>query len=412
LIALLALVVGAPERVTATKLDGTVSAGRLQDWSADEIVLATADGPKSLPTSDLLTLEFSNQATGDIGQPLLELVDGSVLPLAEYTANGNKAAARLQLPSPAEPQQLSVPVGKVHAVRLKTLAADVLPQWQEIRKLGVPSDLIVVAKRGGRSLDHLECVVREVTEAEVAFELDGKTVRVPLSKVAGLIYYRDRESRAEAPPLVLSGADGLRIAAAKVRARDDGMLQVSTEAGATLTWPLSAIASVDLSAGKLLFLSDIEPTSESWRPLVGLPTAASRATHFGQARINRSASGGPLTLAYPDADPTVGTEQVKVFNKGLALRSRSELIYRLPTGFHRFLAEAGIEPATAASGNVLLSIFGDDRLLVEQAIDGADDPLSLDLDVTGVKRLKIIVDYGKNLDTGDWLNLCNVRVVK
>jgi len=35
-----------------------------------------------------------------------------------------------------------------------------------------------------------------------------------------------------------------------------------------------------------------------------------------------------------------------------------------------------------------------------------------ELDVAGVNRLKIVVDYGQNLDTGDWLNLCNARIVK
>ena len=59
------------------------------------------------------------QATSDAGKPLLELVDGSVLPLAEYSANGNTAGARLQPPSPADPQTLSLPVEKVHAVRLQ-----------------------------------------------------------------------------------------------------------------------------------------------------------------------------------------------------------------------------------------------------------------------------------------------------
>lgn len=76
------------------------------------------------------------------------------------------------------------------------------------------------------------------------------------------------------------------------------------------------------------------------------------------------------------------------------------------------MALAGIEPADAASGNVALTIFGDDRMLTESTIAGNCRPLPLELDVAGVKRLKIVVDYGQNLDTGDWLNLCNARIVK
>ena len=60
----------------------------------------------------------------------------------------------------------------------------------------------------------------------------------------------------------------------------------------------------------------------------------------------------------------------------------------------------------------MLSIYCDDRLLVESALSGSDAPLPIELDVADVKRLRLVVDYGQNLDTGDWLNLCNARIVK
>ena len=151
LLAVLALAVLAPPDVTVTKLDGTSVSGGLQTWSAREVVLTTADGPQSIPAADLVALEFSQQATGDSGKPQLELVDGSLLPLAAYTATDDRAFARLLLPSPAEPQPIVVPLDQVRAVRLQALDAAVLPQWQEIRQLGVPSDVIAMSKRGDSS---------------------------------------------------------------------------------------------------------------------------------------------------------------------------------------------------------------------------------------------------------------------
>jgi hypothetical protein len=169
---------------------------------------------------------------------------------------------------------------------------------------------------------------------------------------------------------------------------------------------------VDLAAGKVVFLGDAKPATAAWEPLVGLPPAAKRAAKFGEPRFNESGYGGPLALAFSDASspPTAG--ETKTYAKGIALRSRSEITFRLPRGYTRFLAIAGIEPAAAANGNVMLAIYGDDRLLVESALSGSDAPLPIDLEVTGVKRLRIVVDYGQNLDTGDWLNLCNARLVK
>ncbi len=236
-----------------------------------------------------------------------------------------------------------------------------------------PAIYSCVSKRDGKSLDHLECVLGEVTDKEVVCELDGKEVRVPRSKVAGLIYFRSHDAQDEVPSSVVVGPSGLRIAAKTLRWEGDRLI-ASTNAGFTVAWPLAGISSVDLSAGKILVLSDLEPVAQSWQPLIGLPTVAARAAKYGEPRFNQSASGGPLTLAFPDPDQALGSPQLKSFAKGLAVRSRTELVYRLPAGYSRLLAEAGIDPAVAASGNVMLSVFGDDRLLVEQAIDGSRRP--------------------------------------
>ena len=47
-----------------------------------------------------------------------------------------------------------------------------------------------------------------------------------------------------------------------------------------------------------------------------------------------------------------------------------------------------------------------------QAISGKDDARSIELDLTGVKRLTILVDFGEQLDIGDHLLLCNARLTK
>src|SRR4029079_3706883 len=77
-----------------------------------------------------------------------------------------------------------------------------------------------------------------------------------------------------------------------------------------------------------------------------------------------------------------------------------------------FIAIAGIDPATSAAGNMRLAIFGDDRALVETEVTGDQPPQPIHLDIANVKRIKIVVDYGQNLDTGDWLNLCDARIAK
>ena len=187
---------------------------------------------------------------------------------------------------------------------------------------------------------------------------------------------------------------------------------MTTIGGAKLSWPLDDVHFADFSAGKVVFLSDLEPASEQRTPLVGLPASALLAANYGRPRRDQSPYGGPLTLWFPGGDSLASAGHTQTFGKGLALRSRTEQVYRLPRGFTRLVGVAGIEPATSGDGSTRLIITGDERPLVDAEITGNQSPLPIELNIAGVKRLKIVVDYGQNLDTGDWLNLCDVRIVK
>ena len=88
------------------------------------------------------------------------------------------------------------------------------------------------------------------------------------------------------------------------------------------------------------------------------------------------------------------------------------LEYRLPAGVKRLAALAGIDPATSGQGNVALEISADGRLLWQGEIDGSEAPVEIDLPLSGVRRLRIVVDYGSNLDYGDRLHLVDARLTK
>jgi hypothetical protein len=187
-------------------------------------------------------------------------------------------------------------------------------------------------------------------------------------------------------------------------------LHVTTSSGAKLTWPLADIHFADFSAGKIAYLSDLAPASNRWTPLVGLSPDAEAAAKYGRVRLDQSAFGGPLTLLVDGTGRSA--RGVKSFSKGVAIRSRTELVYRLPSGFKQFVAIAGIEPATSSTGDVRFLIYADDRSLFDADIAGDQAPREIKLDIAGAKRLKIIVDFGQNLDTGDWLNLCEAMLIK
>ena len=71
---------------------------------------------------------------------------------------------------------------------------------------------------------------------------------------------------------------------------------------------------------------------------------------------------------------------------------------------------AGIDPDLEQRGSVRLVIQGDDHVFLDQVLGGNDAPLPINLDISGVARLRILVDYGDELDMADHLNLCEMRL--
>jgi hypothetical protein len=344
---------------------------------------------------------------------MTELTDGTILPINSLRVADNVATLTLDRRSDTTENSLKLPTAQLAAVRFQRFDEALAKQWDEIRHLNLATDILVVLKRDGKSLDYVEGVMGNVADDKIDFKLDGESNRVDRAKVAGIIYYRANRPTAGNSHLVLQGRNGFRASAAKVQFNNSQLI-VTTVGGAKISLPIDDINFADFSAGKVMFLSDIEPASQKWTPLVGLPAGVSLAAEYGQPRRDHSAFGGPLALLMNDKENEATGPQgsPRSFSKGLAIRSRTEIVYRLPAGFNRLIAVAGIDPVTRASGNVRLSIFADDHSLLETEVAGDQPSQPIDVEITGAKRLKLVVDFGQNLDTGDWLNLCDAKIVK
>jgi hypothetical protein len=401
--------------VSATRLDGTNTKGELRQWNAADIVIATATGDERIATNQLASLNWHphgvSPATGDKNGGIVELIDGTTLPCKSIFITQSQVTVKLAIPKRTDNQSLTLPAKQVSAIRFRTLDAPLAKQWDEMLRLNLASDVLAVLKKDGKSLDYVEGIIGDVTEDKIEFKLEGASQRVDRGKIAGIVYYRPDRRMTRERQATIHGRSGFRSQAAALELNDT-QLQITTVAGIKLTWALDDITSADFSAGKLMYLSDIEAASEKWTPLVALPSTAKLAAEYGQPRRDKSAYGGPLTLLMKADALADAQENTRTFNKGVAIRSRTEIVYRLPAGFQRFTALAGIDPATSANGNVRLIISADDRVILDTEIAGNEPAQPIQLEITGAKRLKILVDYGQNLDTGDWLNLCDARIVK
>jgi hypothetical protein len=158
----------------------------------------------------------------------------------------------------------------------------------------------------------------------------------------------------------------------------------------------------------MTYLSELTPESLSYTPFFPQPAKQPLLEKFGRPVFDRSFEGGPLRFI-PAADSDAAPAE---YTRGIALRSQTELVYRLPDAFRRFRTLAFIDARMQSNGNVKLSIFGDEKPLLETEVSGRAAPLEIDLDVEGVRRIKIVVGYGTDSDIADRLDLAEARVTK
>jgi hypothetical protein len=400
----------APGEAEVQLLDGTTVAGTITAFDAQGVKIVTAAGPRDLARASLLDIRWTREpAADDPAAPAtqyLELIDGARLPVTEFTAA--KRVATISTPLADRP--LRIPAERIRRVDLQpptNAAADV---WRQLDGSEAAGDVLLVANREGTKLDYLTGVIGDVTAEEVAFEYDNQKLPVKRTRVAGLAYYHAEAARLPEALCELTLVGGATLPVRQLELAD-GSLRVITPAAVRLTIPLGQVERADFSAGKLAYLSDLEPTAVDWTPRVAAPAAATLIAHYGDPRNDVSYAGSALTLAWADESAPSGRD-VRTFAKGLALRSRTEATWRLPAGMRRFTATAGIDPATAEEGHVLLEIRADERILWEGEIDGRRDPVAIDVDLGTARRLQIRVDYGRNLDFGDRLHLVDARVTK
>jgi hypothetical protein len=342
---------------------------------------------------------------------LVELVDGTRLPADDVLVAAGRITLELDDRFRSSSKPLRLPSDHVAAIRLGPLTADAARDWDEIRAMEIPADMLVVRKGTPVRLDHLEGVIGDIDPTHVHFVLEEESVPVKREKVAGVIYLRPSGRQLPSSTCVVHGVSGMELHAASVRLQDN-RLQVVARDGLQLEILPEALRWIDFSAGKLVYLSDLSPLSAQWTPLIGMPASAELAQQAGKPRADQSFFGSQLSLSFATDEESSARRRIERYNKGLAVRSRTSLTYSVPDDLARFVAVAGIDPAVRHQGHVRLVVEGDGTTLLDVEIAGTGEPLPIDLSVSRIRRLTLLVDYGDNWDFGDLLNLCDAKFTK
>ena len=93
--------------------------------------------------------------------------------------------------------------------------------------------------------------------------------------------------------------------------------------------------------------------------------------------------------------------------------ARTRLAYALEGEFERFCATIGIDDAARPRGNVVFRVWGDAEMLFDSGpVTGNDEPRDVRLDVRGVDKLTLLVDFGEQMDLADHADWAAARVIR
>ncbi len=388
----------APPQFDVQLLDGSKISGGLAGWSEKQIALETPSGHRELAVAKVASVAAHGPAAKSALKPSVwvDLADGSRLAASEYTTEKGRAKIVLL---PAN-EVLEVPTADVEAVRMQPESEASAIGWSRIRGKKLQGDLLVTGNQSG--IDYHQGAIEDVSDAKVRFTLDGNILGVKRAKVYGLIYYHAAGTPAADAPYTIIDSGGSRwlVSAMKL---DGDKLDFTTAGGRSVRRGLDQIAQIDLSCGKIVFLGDLKPDSETLttNPFTATEKELPSRSQFSRVRRDENLEGKSLRTHNQE------------FHKGMAMRSRSELVWTLPGKFSRLEAIAGVDDDVRPLGNVRLQILGDGKSLLDANIGGSDkEPRPISLDVSSVRRLVLIVDTLGNFGAGDHLDLGNLRLIK
>ncbi len=403
---------------TVQQTDQTITDGELVLVDAKNATVRVNGESETIPIDAIQTISATTPPATDRPElsSLIELTDTSQMVIHQITMQRGEVTLTPWTPdatdsaSPPSDTNTSVPIltdrKLIRWLRFGAPSDRIEAQWNDIVKAEHKGDTLIIRK-GTDALDFLEGVVVGIDPAVVTFQFDGDEIPVKRTKLEGILFYqRKTTDKAPEPAFIASLRAGTRLKG-NLLTVDNDRLTISTPAGLNWTEPLDALRSIDYAVGRTLFLSDADPAQLVVTPQIGSVLNDDLTRLLYQPRNNRDRHNQPLSLRFPDESPSVRT-----FRKGLCLHSRTEVTYRLGGQYRQLQGIAGFAPNASEYGSVEIIIKTDDQEQFTKTIQSGQAPIALEVDVTGKRRVTIIVDYGDQLDVGDRVHLCDLRVTK
>ena len=260
-------------------------------------------------------------------------------------------------------------------------------------RLSAPGNDDTALVRGeDQSITEIAGQILQLKDQKLQFKFEGEMRSIKIERVVGLVFAAHAKSTAsDRPYQVFELAGGNRISGSWTGFAD-GALDVQAAWGGKLKVPAAKVASIVFRNGKLVYLSDLEPTSVEEVPYFD------RTMPYQK---DKNLLGEPLKL------------KGKEHRKGLAVHSRSVLNYALEGKYVQFKSLVGFDDSVPAKGRVVCRVLADGKQIFSEAdLRASGNPKPVELDVKGAKLLTLEVDFGEDENICDRVIWADARLYR
>ena len=394
---LLSLLLLAGLGVQAELSDGQSWEGELQQLTNDQVILQVKGVDRRLAPAEIRKLTFDAEAAPASTGPLVATIGGSQFRVKQQVRLGrDEASFYLETGG-----TMTTSMEALSWIRNVPRTKELDEQWKEITDSVAKEDFLVINRQG--NLDYLAGVIMGLDASTLAFEYSGNKLDVPLDRVAGIVFAK-RGPKPGGVRAMVRTVDG-SVWQLHGLTLDNDEFRLAGISGIVARLPVAQLNSIEFFRPGMVYLADLQPDVFVYRPFVSSSATEPSLQKLAEPRLDESFQGGLLQVK-------TETGSLREFRRGVALKSRSELTYRLANQYQRFRATVGIDPEASALGNVELKLLADEEEVFSRSVKQSEPAFDVDVSLSGVKRMKIVVDFGKHLDIGDRLHLGDARFIK
>ena len=384
---------------------GDVSIGNPDDPKAQPNDTASVDGDDNglVPRADAVAGEAPGAEDRDLpitvpaGVPepvdavdaIFHLADGGMLRGQLLLAEPNEDAVRART---ALGHRVAIPFDRLAGVQLAK--SEQLKRADRLFESELESRLPgkdVLITRDADQPKSLRGQVISLGADRSAFQFANRSRWIRTGYVYGIVFAEGVKGPVEHDfPLTVTLVDGSRFSGRLQRA-DARLMHLQTSVGADVEIPHAQLASLKFNSDRIVYVSDLTP---SGRELEGI------LHHPWPVQFDRNVAGGPLSI------------DDRRFAKGIGMHSRTMLVYRLKREYETLAGIIGLDDAVRPRGHVEFRVLGDGRTLFASGpVSGRDHGQKMIVDVTGVRELKLVVDFGEAVDLSDHADWGDLRLI-